>query len=391
MITKFNTYLNESIRDKMMPRSEEEIKKRLDNLNSDDLFYQMNHSKINFLDFYTKEKLIEKFKQINNTSVWLNVLDSLIKKHFQQPNNVIGYLKYKIDINLWTRLKRSSNILTPTLYGDLYSFKDLFRFFKKHEIVSIFSAFLNKETLNESVRDMMKPKSKEEIKKSINHLNKEELNQKLLIAVRRQQIPLVEALLELEADPNYKNKEGGNTILFTSTVGSITTNPNLEIIKLLLEYGGDPTIPNVRGIMTLKFAEYWKNLDVAKLLKQYMNTKEVKTNESIIDKMTPKPEEEIRKKLTTKLAKILKYAKENIIDFNYTDPKDIGEDVCYYLLGEYRHDMIYDVDIEDDGERYVEVNSIIEDLINNWLKKEYPEWDDFDDEQFWGGFKYNEQ
>ena len=163
--------------------------------------------------------------------------------------------------------------------------------------IRFFSPYAVKNSQNESVgntsvRDMMTPKSEEDIRKSFNGLTQKELDWKLWVSVSGQQIPLIRILLKLGANPNAKNKPDGNTILFNAIMGGITTQPNMEIIKMLLDGGANPMIPNVRGIMTLKFAETWKKWDILELLKQY-----VKVDESVRDKMTPKSEEDILKSI----------------------------------------------------------------------------------------------
>lgn len=145
---------------------------------------------------------------------------------------------------------------------------------------------------NESITNLLKPKSEEEIMKYIEGLNQTELNEMLMDAVRSNQIDKVQIFLNAGADPNTKN-EKGNTVLFFAVIGGITAKPNEKTIEMLLKNGADPNILNNREIDTLKYAERWKRSDnVINLIKKYKKNL-VSFNENVRDLLQPKSKEEI--------------------------------------------------------------------------------------------------
>lgn len=78
---------------------------------------------------------------------------------------------------------------------------------------------------------------------------------------------LVEYYLKLGVDPNYQHPE----FLAAALVESIRFN-QLEIAKLLLEYGANPTIKEAWGGETpLSVAKIKKNEKAVKLVSKYIN------------------------------------------------------------------------------------------------------------------------
>lgn len=88
---------------------------------------------------------------------------------------------------------------------------------------------------------------------------------RLMLAAENEDIDLVEYfLVDRKADPNEKNKKG-----YTALMYALWWNPNLEIVRLLLEAGADPNIGKSQGGYTaLMYALFKKqpNLEIVRLL-----------------------------------------------------------------------------------------------------------------------------
>lgn len=126
---------------------------------------------------------------------------------------------------------------------------------------------------NESVRDKMTPISEDDIKKHISKLSQDELDEKLVISVIKQDLRYMKMLLDAGANPNTKIRNG-ITVLSHAEIGSITTKPNLEVIKMLLDYGADPLLPSNKGTtIPYRHAKTWKKQDVVELFDKYIKNK----------------------------------------------------------------------------------------------------------------------
>lgn len=160
--------------------------------------------------------------------------------------------------------------------------------------------------INESLVDKMKPKSSEEINKSISNIP---LNQKLVRAVNNGLYWLVKQSLEEGADVNYFND--------VCIQSAVHKEENIDIVKLLLEYGANV---NINDDYPLRYAAENGYLEMVKVLLEYganpnayenyaiklskenghseiykLLLNHSKSNESLIDKMKPKPTEEVEK------------------------------------------------------------------------------------------------
>ena len=259
----YNQYINESIRDKMTGKSDklEEWKTTFDYL-IEQLKNQFNVNVTFFDDGLEYVIFIYKWVELDELVDWFkDNTDFIISGHKQLSDN-----KTMITIKL------SKNI-------------------------------------HESIRDKMTPKSEEDIMNYLEELTQEELDLLFVKSVCGQQIPMIKATLRMGANPNSKDPHG-LTALYRAVQGSITTTPNLEVIKLLLDNGAGPMLASKRGFIPLRHAETWGKPEIVELLKKY-----VKTNESIRDKMTPKSEVEIKSKLgyLEPNQKLFKGAKEGLL------------------------------------------------------------------------------
>lgn len=152
--------------------------------------------------------------------------------------------------------------------------------------------------VNESVRDMMKPKSEEDILNYVMGLSKEELNLFLVKSVLNQEILFIKIALQVGADPNTIDPKTKLCVLYRAVVGGITSQPNKEVIKMLLDAGADPTLKSKAGLVPLNNARSWKKWDIYDLLQKY-----VKTNESVRDMLKPKSMDDIKRDIKEKKIK----------------------------------------------------------------------------------------
>ena len=74
---------------------------------------------------------------------------------------------------------------------------------------------------------------------------------------------MVKALLDLGAKPNIKTHEHGSTLLHTAV-----KNQDAEVVKLLLEAGGDITVKNKKGQSPLNLAALMPSAEVKTLLEK---------------------------------------------------------------------------------------------------------------------------
>ena len=359
---------NESIRDKMTPKSEEDIVKEVGKMNSNDLLlqasrggslplvkkalryakkdeYALVNASINghteIVEYLIDEKGYDVHYQgelplryaiiSNRFETVKSLLDRGADIHFHNENplnTAISYSHWDIANYL---IKQGADI------GRLHSYLKSGEFeISQQDVVNFMHNHL---IINESIRDKMTPRSKKEIEESfgdlvpnaklvkasehgvtwmvqealdegadVHHIN----DYALLAACDGNHLDIVKILLDNDADVH-----SGKDRFLLSAAWSV----NHELIKLLLEYGadvnvnGDAVLGSVveavaikkdRGIKTIKllleygaiprkrdieFAKAWNRMDIVELLGKYM------TNESIRDKMTPKSEEDIMKKI----------------------------------------------------------------------------------------------
>lgn len=176
MIVKFNTY-NESVRDMMIPKSDEEIKKALSNLDKEELsrrlgvlFYERNYGEI---------------RNLIKLGVKGDILDSLLTSCV--PSHQVELLELVLangaDVNtgddfpLRAAIYNNHEDIFKILIKYGANFERAIENLKKENErnnmmdTKLIRKYINiYRNLNESVRDMMQPKSKEDIRKYIDTL-----------------------------------------------------------------------------------------------------------------------------------------------------------------------------------------------------------------------------
>ena len=150
------------------------------------------------------------------------------------------------------------------------------------------------ELRNESVRDMMKPKSDKDISNSLDQMSYPLVGAKLIYASQEGDIGWVKILLDKGVSPNFHTQLGTTPLMFA------VMKSNVELVKLLLSRGAKVNIKNENGRTALDIARTHPE-GIRLTRKQEEDGQEIirllvshnKTNESVRDKMTPKSEKEI--------------------------------------------------------------------------------------------------
>jgi hypothetical protein len=157
-------------------------------------------------------------------------------------------------------------------------------------------------TYNESVRDMMKPISDEEIDKKLADMSYPQVAAKLLYAAQDGETKWAEKILDRGMSPNCKTQLGTTPLMFAVMRG------HLDLVKLLLKRGANIYAKNNKGETVLdiirstpadfegynltpeqkrNFRTYHREL--AQVLRSY----DVNLDESLRDKMTPIPKDNV--------------------------------------------------------------------------------------------------
>ena len=169
---KYLKSFNESVRDLMKPKSIEDIKKSLANLPPDEQYYNSKYNKYFYKNIYTEEELNEILnrltpeKKLNIGSsegiLWLvkkSIEEGVDSKYYHSAlsvashNNQIGIIKYLLEIGIGDH---------PSV--DLGRCKDMGLENLSLDACNIITDYIKNNKLEESVRDLMKPKSIEDIK-----------------------------------------------------------------------------------------------------------------------------------------------------------------------------------------------------------------------------------
>ncbi len=210
--------LNESIRDLMKPKSKDEIE--------------------------------ETFKKADVNSK-KNMLRILVKQKFYTTEDFYKFIKSYINISTWNRLIKKG------FERNRYDCANLVETIDKHELLKIFKAltyYKQDRNISESVRDLMKPKSEEDILKSIDNLSSEELLKK---SCQLGLLNGVKLALEKGVDPSIDNN---------FAIEYASKNGHLEIVKLLLQ--DERVDPSDHNNYAIECASKNGHTEVVKLLLQ---------------------------------------------------------------------------------------------------------------------------
>lgn len=286
---------NESLRDKMTPKSTDDILKTVPKFT--ELYSDVKH--------WTKR-----------------MADISVSDIDYDTNGTSYYVYFKIYImdNESAFGDYGRNALMVKCYDDQELFLSLKgRYSSKWESISFRTDFpevireMNKlrKGINEGVKDMMTPKSEDDIKRDLDKLSPD---RKLNKGINTELPWLVEDALKSGADPNMTYPGSSYPKGFTCLMKVIITNCNLDIIKLLVKYGADVNGKTKNGSSALGIlkgqmgayhnSRYQEAYD-------FIKSEVDKMNESIRDKMTPRPKTEVDKAKKH----IINYIKQ-IVDVN---------------------------------------------------------------------------
>jgi ribosomal protein S18 acetylase RimI-like enzyme len=144
--------------------------------------------------------------------------------------------------------------------------------------------------LTEGLRDKMTPRSEEDIKKNVLHLNPDN---KIMKGIQ-QNIPyLVQLGIDEGGDVNKKYTNDTTPLQSAIYHHEIFHNNNsIEIVEMLLRGGSDTSLENPHYRTSVELCSTKKLYDVLKLIWKYNGV-----GESVRDHMTPKSEDRIREDL----------------------------------------------------------------------------------------------
>ena len=113
------------------------------------------------------------------------------------------------------------------------------------------------KTFNESIKDLLTPKPKEDILKDLNKLSQQEKNNALSIASGAGYNEEVKYLIDAGADIHFHNDQ---------PLRWASMNNQTEVVKILLDAGADVHNENDNA---LRLASFWGHTDVVKILIDY--------------------------------------------------------------------------------------------------------------------------
>lgn len=384
-LTTYKLY-NESVRDKMTAFSIESIKDRISHMTMDELYnllwntalyededalklYLENGADIN-IKSNRSETLLMDFVRTNDY-----VIVKMLLRLGADPNigNDNGYTALVIaSLNntvILVELLMTSDKFNPKVHDQL---NVALKFAKdRHEYVEEMLKSYKKRTLNESIRDLMTPKSEDDIKNILSEYNivdkvKNIFRYKLQHYYTEEELKnVIKSALEYMSfaeqtqfaiDNNipwiiedlYKDGYFDYESIARETILDAFKKGNIDIIKILLEKGVDVNYINTTTVG--KYLSPEKKKELRKLLHDYKwersTLDESVGNTSIRDMMTPKSREEVERILRKYLEKAHLWNEcegpvPKDIMFNISEAIDTPMDKIYCLHVDDISDKVY--------------------------------------------------
>ena len=281
-------HCNESVRDLMTPKSEEDIKNSLSKLNNEEVF-NLYLKLILGSDFDTLHRFIKYSYDINVRNNNKETLLMEVCKNYHLNTKLIERFITEFDVDIDHKDRNDKTALIHAVdYDRIENIKTLIKLgvnLKKHNqgAIALQRAIGNNKNF-EIIQSLINAGV------DVNYIDHNH-STPLIYACLQSRVQVVELLLSKGADINIKNENGMSALMVAATRDN---NLGSElIIKMLLDAGADSNLKNNNHQDAIDCALAWKKESNANLIKNYKS----KTNESVRDLMTPKSSEEIKKSL----------------------------------------------------------------------------------------------
>jgi ankyrin repeat protein len=299
----YNQFINEGVRDLMIPKSEEEIQQSLSKLSKEkvfDIFLKfILQSEFDLIHQFIKYGYDINIRNDNNETL----LMELCKTYYLKNKLIERFVtEFNADINLKDRNNKTA-LIHAVDYDRIENLKTLIKLgvnLKKHNqgAIALIRAVANNKNL-EIIQSLINAGA------DVNYIDHND-STPLIYAALQSRVQIVELLLSKGVDVNIRNENGMSALMVAATRDS-DSGSNL-IIKMLLDAGADINLKNNNHQTAIDCALAWKRESNANLIRNYKS----KINEGVRDKMTPKSENDIKKSLdkltnSQKIEKIFRY------------------------------------------------------------------------------------
>jgi hypothetical protein len=244
---KYLRRYNESVRDMLKPKSEEDIKKSMGKKKYH-IYKSLRDAKESVKPPFETTELI--FKEISGKlasyfGINLRFLPFSVSYDGELWTVSYAYNRNMVNNNYNTWNETWDGIVEFTDQSLTEEISTIEKEIKRHqknvdELKELLSEIaLNNKSMNESVRDAMKPKSDEDIKKSLQGLDP---RQKMEKAIKHNMTWLAQEAIDDGID--FEQKTGGGRNLLGSSVTDAMRSGSVEILKLLMDKGGEIDVPD---------------------------------------------------------------------------------------------------------------------------------------------------
>ena len=310
----FDKFINEGVKDLMTGKSEDDIRKSLRDMYPEDqllkgclygyvwlveeafeegvdIDYQNSYG-VGALQIASYNGHIDIVKLLLNKGIDLNKKE-IVKEFRPKPFLTIGQSALRE-----ASVRGHEEIIQLLLDNGVYPNVDNWDWHSRKEITPYIYRLLNKyKKTNEGVKDLMTPKSMEEIDRNLKNVPYRDLMNHLMDGVADNDEARVEMMFK------YIKKDFGYCLEMAETA---INYGNIRIIKMFLDKG----MPDDVLWHLFDYAHERKKYEISDLIKNY-----IYMNEGIRDKMTPKSDEEIDRNLkNAPYRDIMNHLMDGVID-----------------------------------------------------------------------------